>query len=302
MGVRATSHFAVGVRDMERSLRFYRDLLGLRVTVDREEHYLDRTVDPPVERVRHAAYLRWGDGPDDAFIVLDRQEAAHGQPATMWQIGVHHVALWVDDLQPYLDGRRPPTTCWCSPCAFEPAPCSATARPSTRRLTLSRRSRLCRAARRSCARRASSSGPHPARPRQVRNVAHDARQPRLPRRPTCARSPTRVCRRRRPAPRGGPQGHSWSSGGRDVSSLGFHSASTARRTQPSVGSRCMVSCARRRMDLRPHPQARARELRMSAPGSSPVCVPSRKTSRPAMTVVWMPVALWTMRGAPPGRS
>ena len=32
--MRALSHVAIGVSDMERSLPFYRDLLGLRVTLD----------------------------------------------------------------------------------------------------------------------------------------------------------------------------------------------------------------------------------------------------------------------------
>ena len=31
------SHVAIGVSDMERSLRFYRDLLGLTVSLDKEE-------------------------------------------------------------------------------------------------------------------------------------------------------------------------------------------------------------------------------------------------------------------------
>jgi catechol 2,3-dioxygenase-like lactoylglutathione lyase family enzyme len=106
MGIRATSHIAIGVHDMERELRFYRDLLGLRVAVDRDERYDDQTFDPPIERVRHAVYLRWADGPDASFIVLDHQRTvpARGEPAELFQIGVHHVALWVDDLEPYLAG------------------------------------------------------------------------------------------------------------------------------------------------------------------------------------------------------
>ncbi len=36
--MRAVSHIAIGVRDMERSLHFYRDLLGLRVTLDTMEN------------------------------------------------------------------------------------------------------------------------------------------------------------------------------------------------------------------------------------------------------------------------
>ena len=37
MAIRAVSHVAVGVRDMERALRFYRDALGLFVKLDTTE-------------------------------------------------------------------------------------------------------------------------------------------------------------------------------------------------------------------------------------------------------------------------
>ena len=34
MPIRAVSHIAVGVRDMDRSLEFYRDVLGMSVSLD----------------------------------------------------------------------------------------------------------------------------------------------------------------------------------------------------------------------------------------------------------------------------
>ena len=37
MTIRAISHVAIGVRDMDRALRFYRDALGLRVKLDTTE-------------------------------------------------------------------------------------------------------------------------------------------------------------------------------------------------------------------------------------------------------------------------
>ena len=37
MAIRAVSHVAIGVRDMDRALRFYRDALGLRVKLDTVE-------------------------------------------------------------------------------------------------------------------------------------------------------------------------------------------------------------------------------------------------------------------------
>jgi catechol 2,3-dioxygenase-like lactoylglutathione lyase family enzyme len=94
---------AIGVHDMDRALRFYRDLLGLRVAVDREECFVDASTSPPAERRRRAVYLRWAYGPDDAFIVLDQQERPLlGEPKELFQIGLHHVAFWVDDLAPYV--------------------------------------------------------------------------------------------------------------------------------------------------------------------------------------------------------
>jgi catechol 2,3-dioxygenase-like lactoylglutathione lyase family enzyme len=106
MEIRAVSHLAIGVRDVDAALPFYRDLLGLRVVVDREERFVDPSADPPAERIRRAVYLRWADGIDTQFVVLDQQLAtpAQGEPAKLFQIGIHHVAFWVDDLEPFIAG------------------------------------------------------------------------------------------------------------------------------------------------------------------------------------------------------
>jgi catechol 2,3-dioxygenase-like lactoylglutathione lyase family enzyme len=108
MPVRAASHIAIGVREMERSLSFYRDFLGLRVAVDRTENLPDHSGENPNAYSRRAVYLRWADGPDETFIVLDQQlsEAPRGEPTPLFQIGVHHFALWVDDLNPFIDALR----------------------------------------------------------------------------------------------------------------------------------------------------------------------------------------------------
>ena len=42
MSVRALSHVAIGVRDTDRALEFYRDVLGLAVTADRVEEFAQR--------------------------------------------------------------------------------------------------------------------------------------------------------------------------------------------------------------------------------------------------------------------
>jgi catechol 2,3-dioxygenase-like lactoylglutathione lyase family enzyme len=98
MAVLGISHVAVGVSDMERALLFYRDIIGLRVTLDAVEGAF--TGDPEAYR-RRAVYLRAEDGPHASFIVLDQQldREPFGAPPRIMQLGTHHFSFWVDDLQ-----------------------------------------------------------------------------------------------------------------------------------------------------------------------------------------------------------
>ena len=97
MAVRGISHVAVGVSDMDTSLGFYRDIIGLRVTLDAEEGAFggDRSA-----YRRRAVYLRVDEGPDEFFIVLDQllDTAPHGTPPRILQLGTHHFSFWVDDV------------------------------------------------------------------------------------------------------------------------------------------------------------------------------------------------------------
>src|SRR5262245_50973849 len=98
MPIRGVSHVAVGVRDMERSLRFYRDVLGLRVSADQPEEFPGFDGGAPIKR--RGVYLRYQDGPDESFLVLDQQltRAPEGRPPKIFQIGTHHFGFWVDDV------------------------------------------------------------------------------------------------------------------------------------------------------------------------------------------------------------
>jgi catechol 2,3-dioxygenase-like lactoylglutathione lyase family enzyme len=102
------SHIAIGVRDLDAVLPFYRDLLGMRVVADREERFRNPASEPPADLLRRAVYLRWADGDDTQFIVLDQHLAApaEGRPAQLFQIGIHHVALWVDDLSSFIEAAQ----------------------------------------------------------------------------------------------------------------------------------------------------------------------------------------------------
>ena len=97
MKTRAFSHLAIGVKDMEAAVGFYRDLLGLKVDLDR----IERGGTPDERR---AVYLRWEDGPDSTFIVLGQTKTIiPGEPLKMNQLGYHHYAFWVEDLEETLE-------------------------------------------------------------------------------------------------------------------------------------------------------------------------------------------------------
>lgn len=100
--MRAVSHVAIGVSDMDRALRFYRDLLGLRVTLDTMERVGGITTLFANQRKgeRRAVYMRFEDGPHASFIVLSQNPGEpSGQPLKVDQVGLHHFSFWVDDLR-----------------------------------------------------------------------------------------------------------------------------------------------------------------------------------------------------------
>lgn len=99
--MRAISHVAIGVSDMKRSLPFYRDLLGLKVSLDTEETIkFSSKSGEPAEVKRHAVYMRWEDGRDATFIVLSQNHpVTDGQPLRLNQVGIHHFSFWVDNLR-----------------------------------------------------------------------------------------------------------------------------------------------------------------------------------------------------------
>ena len=103
MIAQGVSHIAVGVRDMDRSLGFYRDLLGFQVVRD-EIQPTSGTVLPALYHEPHderrVATLYWKRGKGQAFLVLSEHsdKPVSGEPIKLDQIGIHHFAFWVDDL------------------------------------------------------------------------------------------------------------------------------------------------------------------------------------------------------------
>jgi catechol 2,3-dioxygenase-like lactoylglutathione lyase family enzyme len=104
MKARGISHVAIGVCNMERSLHFYRDLLGLQVMRDnRAENTGGMPAlfhDPQRGQQRRGVYLRWQEGPDAAFLVLSEHPGPpSGVAIKLDQVGIHHFSFWVEDLQ-----------------------------------------------------------------------------------------------------------------------------------------------------------------------------------------------------------
>jgi methylmalonyl-CoA/ethylmalonyl-CoA epimerase len=96
MAVTNVSHIAIAVRDMDRALPFWTDVVGLHVSLDTIEEFAmsGRTLR------RHAVYLRQREGANEPFLVLDQpcDGAAPGEAKAMFDLGVHHFGFWVDDI------------------------------------------------------------------------------------------------------------------------------------------------------------------------------------------------------------
>jgi glyoxylase I family protein len=104
MKARGISHVAIGVSNMNRSLHFYRDLLGLRVVHDNPGETTGGMPalfrDPQRGQQRRGVYLRWEDGPHTAFLVLSEHPGpASGEAIKLDQVGIHHFSFWVEDLE-----------------------------------------------------------------------------------------------------------------------------------------------------------------------------------------------------------
>ena len=104
MPIRNVSHIAIGVRDMDRSLPFWTEVVGFHVSLDAIEEFM---IDGKAVR-RRGVYLREREGADEPFVVLDQQltDPKYGEPKPLFDIGIHHFGFWVDDLDEIVDRFR----------------------------------------------------------------------------------------------------------------------------------------------------------------------------------------------------
>lgn len=99
----AISHVSLCVRDLDRSLRFYRDVLGFTVTRD-EIQDTSKGGMPHLYKDHHGkrrlVYLRYGDSKSLPFLVLTAHpgDAVGGEPIMLDQVGISHVSFTVPDV------------------------------------------------------------------------------------------------------------------------------------------------------------------------------------------------------------
>lgn len=97
------SHLGICVRDMETSLAFYRDLVGMKV-VKEENQAVDGAgwehVYRGKRRGRRICYLKYNDDPASPVLVVTEHvgEAVLGAPILLDEIGISHLSFSVPDL------------------------------------------------------------------------------------------------------------------------------------------------------------------------------------------------------------
>jgi len=104
MDATGVSHIAMCVQDVEKSLAFYRDILGLRVTLDQVQ---DTTAGglPHVyhhaRKTRRTVHLRYGEGNTIPSLVVTSHpnEDSDGHPIKLDQVGISHLSFTVRDVK-----------------------------------------------------------------------------------------------------------------------------------------------------------------------------------------------------------
>jgi len=104
MDATGVSHIAICVQDVEKSLAFYRDILGMRVTLDQVQdttagglpHVYHRA-----RKTRRTVHLRYGESNTIPFLVVTSHpnEDSDGHPIKLDQVGISHLSFTVRDVK-----------------------------------------------------------------------------------------------------------------------------------------------------------------------------------------------------------
>ena len=112
MQAKGVSHIAVCVADLDRSLHFYRDLLGLTVRLHTTQEMARRPGAESPEMYQRPRESRtvanvWFEDPDTTqpFLVLTSHPGSQveGEPIKLDQIGISHISFGVGDVRAYAE-------------------------------------------------------------------------------------------------------------------------------------------------------------------------------------------------------
>ena len=110
MKAKGVSHIAVCVADLEKSLEFYRDILGLTVKMHTTQEMARRPGAESAEMYDRPRKSRtvaniWFDDPDSPqpFLVLTSHpgDQVEGEPIKLDHKGISHISFEVEDVQAY---------------------------------------------------------------------------------------------------------------------------------------------------------------------------------------------------------
>ena len=104
MDATGVSHIAVCVRDLDRSLAFYRDILGMRVDFDEVQDTTTGglpSVYKNARKTRRTVHVRYGPGQTTPSLVLTSHpgEDNDGTPIKLDQVGISHLSFTVSDVK-----------------------------------------------------------------------------------------------------------------------------------------------------------------------------------------------------------
>ena len=111
--IKEVRHVGIVVSDMEKSLKFYRDLLGLKIKslVDEEGEYLDNMLSR--KDVKSKIAKLYADNGNTLVELIMSKSHENKKDRDFFTIGASHLAFTVDDLQKTYepDGKAKVTFC-----------------------------------------------------------------------------------------------------------------------------------------------------------------------------------------------
>ena len=101
--IKDVRHMGIVVSDMEKSLKFYRDLLGLKVKslVDEEGEFLDNML--ARENVKNKVAKLYAKNGNTLVELIDSKSYGNKKDRDFFTIGASHLALTVDNLDETYD-------------------------------------------------------------------------------------------------------------------------------------------------------------------------------------------------------